>query len=111
MSRLIALTLSRKSAGDSCARQQELDGLLAPDSRRDARKPLFFLERSANGGRRSPGALRVAGGFLVELIRRRVKTLLRRQLVEVERARRGFNGSVALALPERLPVDARLPRI
>src|SRR5262249_623467 len=102
------LTLSRNLSGDRRARQQKLDRLLASNPRRDARQSLFLFERRANGGRRAPRALRVPSDLLLDLIRTCVGLLLPRELVEIERARCAFRRGVALALAERLPVDARL---
>src|SRR4029077_8826850 len=102
---------SARRRADGRAGQDEVDGLLAAESGGDTRQPALFLQRRPDSGRRPARPFRVALDLTIDLVARHLNPLTPRDLLAHERRRDAVARHLALALAERVPVDAGGARI
>src|SRR5262249_752652 len=100
-----------RPSADRGAREHEIDRLLAAETGVHARQAALLFERRADRGWRAVAALGVAGHFALDLLVAHLDVFAPRDLVEHERRRDAVARDRALALAERVPVDAGLPRV
>ena len=97
---------------DCSTRHHEVNRLLPPQPRVDARQTAFLLERRAHRRRRPARPLRVAPDLARRPRPRSTSSCSRRATSSsTSAARHRLARHLALALAERVPVDARLPRV
>src|SRR5688572_20993499 len=96
---------------NSSTRHEEVNRLLTAQTRVDARHPAFFFQPRAHGRRCASGPFPEAGDLALHLFPGHLQPLAPGHFVESERAGDGFARRLALALAERVPVDAGLAGI